>query len=120
MATAVSIREHIELNPNVRSGSPCITGTRVAVSDIVILHEQHGVEPSAIAEQYKGITVADVYAALTYYHDHADEIRAELVRAEEIEDRLAKESEATTRILLDRLRSRADLAEVEPAGSQGA
>lgn len=38
------------------------------------MHEGQGWSPAEIVEQIPTITLADVYAALAYYHDHRDEI----------------------------------------------
>lgn len=83
--TAVS-KEHISKTPGVCGGKACIAGHRIRVMDIVALHDTWGKSPAEIAEQYPGITLADVYAALAYYHDHPDEIAAEFEK-----DRLADE-----------------------------
>lgn len=55
----------IVIKQTVRFGQPCIKGTRVAVADILRLL-QNGYAPADVAEQYPGITVADVQAALRY------------------------------------------------------
>jgi hypothetical protein len=51
--------------------------------DVVVLHEMRGMCPEEIVYQYPGITLADVYAALTYYFDNRDEIQAEFRKDEE-------------------------------------
>lgn len=53
---------------------------RIRVQDIVIWHEKMGLSPDKIVSQYPSITLADVYAALTYYHDHLAEIRTSNAR----------------------------------------
>ncbi|NET32008.1 MAG: DUF433 domain-containing protein [Cyanothece sp. SIO1E1] len=72
------ISEHIEITPGVCGGKPRIAGHRIRVEDIVIWHEQRGLYPDEIVSQYPSITLADVYAALAYYHDHFEEIRQQL------------------------------------------
>jgi uncharacterized protein (DUF433 family) len=74
--TSVS-KEHITKTPGVCGGRACIAGHRIRVLDVVVLHEKRGMSPDEIVDQYPGITLADVYAALTYYHDHRDEIEAD-------------------------------------------
>jgi hypothetical protein len=37
-----------------------------------------GKSPDEIVAEHPGLTLADVYAALAYYHDHRDEIAADL------------------------------------------
>ena len=69
---------HITATPGICGGKPCIAGHRIRVSDIAIWHEQQGLTADAIASQYPGITLADVYAALSYYYEHLDAIREEI------------------------------------------
>ena len=66
--------EHIEITPGVCGGKPRIAGHRITVQNIVIWHERMGMSPDEIAATYTTITLADVYAALAYYHDHEAEI----------------------------------------------
>lgn len=72
------IAEHIEITPGVCGGKPRIAGHRIRVEDIVIWHEQIGMSPDEIVSQYPTITLADVYAALAYYHDHVQDIRQQI------------------------------------------
>ncbi len=72
---------HIESVPGKCGGRPCIAGTRVRVQDIYIWHELRGMSPEEILkEAAPHITRSDVYAALSYYLDHHEEIRAEVER----------------------------------------
>lgn len=75
--TAV-ISEHIEITPGLCGGKPRIAGHRIRVQDVVVWHEQMGMSPDEIVSRYPTITLADVYAALTYYHDHLEEIRQQM------------------------------------------
>lgn len=65
---------HIEATPGICGGKPRIAGHRIRVQDIVFWHESMGMSPDEIVSEYPGLTLADVYAALAYYHDHRDEI----------------------------------------------
>ncbi|BAY93477.1 MULTISPECIES: DUF433 domain-containing protein [unclassified Tolypothrix] len=99
------ISEHIEINPGVCGGKPRIAGHRIRVQDIVILHEKMGLSPDEIVYHYPSITLADVYAALAYYHDNLDEIRQEIAQGEAF----IKEVEANTpSILQQKLKNRND------------
>ncbi len=69
------IAEHIEATTGVCGGKPRIAGHRIRVQDIVIEHEAWGLSPDEIVDGHPGITLADVHAALAYYHDHRDEMR---------------------------------------------
>jgi len=44
-------------------------------------HERPGLSPDEIALDY-GLALADVYAALTYYHDHRAEIDASIAASD--------------------------------------
>lgn len=70
-------KEHIAKTPGTCGGRARIAGHRIRVMDIVALHEQRGLSPAQVAEQYPSITLADVYAALAYYLDHREEIEAD-------------------------------------------
>jgi len=63
MATEVYPR--ITVDPNIRFGKPCITGTRIGVSDVLDLLA-HGADRPEILEDFPSLTDADITAALTY------------------------------------------------------
>ena len=69
------ISEHIQIVPGICGGKPHITGHRIRVQDIVVWHEKAGMSPDEIVSRYPSLGLADVYAALAYYHDHFLEIR---------------------------------------------
>lgn len=78
MSTAVSVsKEHITKTPGLCGGRACIAGHRIRVMDVVIHHDMGGKSAAEIAAMFPGITVADVYAALAYAHDHPAEIEAD-------------------------------------------
>lgn len=66
-------RQHIEVTPGVCGGRPRIAGHRIRVQDIVIWTEQ-GQSPDQIVADFPQLSLADVYAALAFYHDHREEI----------------------------------------------
>jgi len=70
--------EHIEITPGVCGGKPRIAGHRITVQNIVVWHDEMGMNPDEIVATYPTIALADVHAALAYYHDHRDEIRAQM------------------------------------------
>jgi uncharacterized protein (DUF433 family) len=47
---------------------------RIRVQDIAAWHGLQGMTPDEIISGYPQMTLADVYAALAYYHSHRDEI----------------------------------------------
>src|SRR3954462_11199372 len=77
------IREHIVSTPNTCGGKPRIAGSRIRVKDVVVWHERQGMTPPVIVSKWPHLTLASVYAALAYYHDHREEINAELVADQE-------------------------------------
>ena len=94
------ISEHIESTPGVCGGKPRIAGHRIRVADIVVWHEKQGLSPDEIVAQFPQITLADVYAALAYYHDHREEIRASMQQDEKFADAMR---EKTPSKLLEKL-----------------
>jgi uncharacterized protein (DUF433 family) len=82
MATAPKLAfEYIVKKPGYCGGKAAIGRTRVRVNNVVYLHKQ-GKTADEIRAEYPDLTYAQVYAALAYYHDHKDEIEAELARDE--------------------------------------
>jgi uncharacterized protein (DUF433 family) len=97
------ISEHIDITPGICGGKPRIAGHRIKVQDVVIWHEDMGLSPDEIVYHYPSITLADVYAALAYYHDHQDEIRQQI----RLDESFAREIQAQTpSILQEKLRNR--------------
>jgi uncharacterized protein (DUF433 family) len=64
-------------DPQVRSGRPCIVGTGIRVLDIVRLLRYGNRGPEQIAESFS-LSLGQVYTALAYYHEHKDEIDADI------------------------------------------
>ena len=68
---------HIISTPDTLGGKPRIAGHRISVQDVAIWHERMGMSADEIATEY-GLTLGEVYAALSYYHDHREEIDARI------------------------------------------
>lgn len=64
---------HIVKSADTVGGESRVEDTRLAVRHIFRLHRDLGESPEAIARTY-GLTVAQVYDALSYAFDHPDEI----------------------------------------------
>ncbi len=86
--TSVNIGTIIERDPKIRGGRPCIAGTGVSVQRIVGWYKL-GSNPEEIAADIGHLSLAQVYAALAYYHANRDEIEA----ATEADEREADELE---------------------------
>lgn len=54
---------------------PHLEGRRITVRFIKEQIEDRGLTPRTVADRHD-LDVADVYRALTYYHDHPEEMRA--------------------------------------------
>lgn len=77
---------HIVKRPGYCGGKAAIGQTRVRVNNVVFLQKQ-GKTTDEILVEYPDLTPAQVHAALTYYHDHQDEIEAELAAEEGSDER---------------------------------
>jgi uncharacterized protein (DUF433 family) len=88
MATAAT--QHIQVTPGVCGGRPRIAGHRIRVQDVVVWHERLGYAPDEIVSEHPGITLADVHAALAYYHDHREEIRRDMAEDAEFVESMKK------------------------------
>jgi uncharacterized protein (DUF433 family) len=77
----IALDRHIEADAAVRGGKPCIAGTRIAVSDVVLLHLRLGQSLEQIAGHYD-VALAALHAAMTYYYDN----QAAIDRAMQEED----------------------------------
>jgi uncharacterized protein (DUF433 family) len=78
------ITERITRTPDVCGGKACIAGHRIRVMDIAIMHENVGLTADEIVVQYPTLTLGDVHAALAYYYDNIEEIRADIRRNDEV------------------------------------
>ena len=74
---ALVIEKHIEVTKGLRGNKPHLAGTRITVSDIVILHLRQGRSLEEIAARYN-LSLAAVYAAIAYYFDNKTEIDEEI------------------------------------------
>jgi uncharacterized protein (DUF433 family) len=72
------IREHIVSTPGTCGGKPRIASSRIQVKHLAIVHERQGMSPEEIISEFPHLTLADVYAALAYYHDHREATNAEI------------------------------------------
>lgn len=77
MATVTDIGSLIVRSDDIRGGRPRVAGTGVTVRRIVGWYKQ-GLSPEEIATEVPHLSLAQVYAALTYYHANRDEIEADI------------------------------------------
>jgi uncharacterized protein (DUF433 family) len=77
MAALTEIGSLISRHPDVRGGRPCIAGTAVSVRRIAQWHNM-GLLPEEIVRKFGHLSLAQVHAALAYYHANRSEIDADL------------------------------------------
>ena len=102
---AVIEKIHIVATHGVLGGKPRIDGTRIAVEHIAIAYNS-GLSIDEIVESYQGITHADVFAALAYYHDHKEEMDAKMEHDEKEYKKLYQENIKQTSDLRKQLKER--------------
>ena len=96
MTPITDIGSLITSSPGKCGGRPRIAGTAVSVRSIAGWYKL-GMNPEEIADQYGHVSLAQVYAALAYYHANRDQIDAELADEDAEYDRLAALHGARTR-----------------------
>jgi uncharacterized protein (DUF433 family) len=77
MSTPTDIGTLIVSSPEIRGGRPRIAGTGVTVRRIAGWYRL-GLSPEEIASEIPHLSIAQVYAALAYYHANREEIEADL------------------------------------------
>src|SRR5437016_6544655 len=79
MIATIDIGTLITREPDIRQGRPIIAGTGVTVQRIVIWYKM-GLAPEEIAARVgvRHVTVAQVFAALTYYQANREEIERDI------------------------------------------
>ena len=95
MATIVDIGTLIERSPEIRKGRPCIAGTGVAVRRIAGWHNL-GLTPEEIAARIEHLTLAQIHAALAYYHANRDEIDSDIANEEAVAEKILRTSAKST------------------------
>ncbi len=81
-------KRHIDTDSRVCGGKPCITGTRIRVWDIHVWHDLQGMTPEEIVAEFPQVTIADVHAALMYYHDNREFLEEQDQQAKNLVDEL--------------------------------
>ena len=76
--------------PTIRGGRPCIAGTGVTIQRIVGWYKL-GLSPEEIADTVGHLTLAQVHAALAYYHANRQEIESVIADDENEAARLAQQ-----------------------------
>jgi uncharacterized protein (DUF433 family) len=93
MATITDIGALITQSPAICGGRPRIAGTGVSVRRIVGWYKL-GWSPEEIADRIGHISLAQVHAALAFYHANQEAMEAEMAAEEAEADRLENEHRA--------------------------
>ena len=88
-----------------------VSGTRVPLDAVVDLFDE-GASPEGIMEQFDALRLDDVYAVITYYLRHHDDVQAHLAeedrKSEETRKRFAQYSNNALRERFRKLKRRQD------------
>ena len=90
MPTPNDIGTLIVRTPEIRGGRPRIAGTGVTVRRIVGWYKL-GLSPEEITLEIPHLSLAQVYAALAYYHANRAEIETDIASEEAEVERLERE-----------------------------
>ena len=95
--------EHIDVDER---GVAAVVGTRVKVRDVAMLASS-GLPPEAIQTEFPHLTLAQVFAALSYYHDQRAAVDVEIAASLAAADaaRIAAPNPMTRQQLVSRLGS---------------
>ncbi|MFN6519556.1 MAG: DUF433 domain-containing protein [Nostoc sp. CreGUA01] len=92
MQTITDIGTLIVRTPGTLGGRPRIAGTRVSVQRIAAWYKT-GMNAEEIVERMGNLTLAQVYAALTYYHANQQEIEGYLIAEKSSYEQITTEME---------------------------
>ena len=87
MTATIEIGSLISSKSDLRGGRPVIAGTGVTVKRIVGWY-QLGLSPDEIVMEIPHLNIAQVFAALTYYHVNREQIEADLAAERAEADKL--------------------------------
>ncbi len=90
MQSTIQSIDLISIDSNIRNGRPCVAGTTIEVSVIVIAKIVHGFEPDEIAADYE-LSLSQVYAALAYYYENKQAIDASISERHRLAQKLKEE-----------------------------
>src|SRR5439155_15499103 len=76
-AMTTALDGHITVD---EQGIARVAGTRMKVIHLVMDKMAHNASPEEMQREFPHLTLAQVYAALTYYHDHKPELDAHIAQ----------------------------------------
>jgi uncharacterized protein (DUF433 family) len=87
MTTALDGHIHVDDRQVARIG-----GSRIKVMHLVMEAMANGYTPQQLHEQHPHLKLAQIYAALTYYHDHKEQFDRQIEESTQRVDRLRAEA----------------------------
>lgn len=90
MIDTVNIGTLIDRSPSIHNNRPKVAGTGVTVRRIAGWYTR-GCTPEEIVRKIPHLTLAQVHAALAYYHANREEIEHDLAAEEALYEKLAAE-----------------------------
>ncbi len=87
MSTIVDIGTLIERSSEIRKGRPCVAGTGVTVRRIAGWYNL-GLTPEEIAANIEHLNLAQIHAALSYYHANRSEIDTDIANEEAVTEEI--------------------------------
>src|SRR5438067_13113176 len=73
-------------------GVAYIEGTTAKVIEVVLNQEWAGQTPEELQRDMPHLTLAQINAALAYYHEHKEELDAEIERGDQLAEKLREEA----------------------------
>lgn len=90
MVLAKTCYEHVAFD---KDGAPIVAGTTMKIVELVAEKMAYGWSPEELHFQHPYLTVGQIYAALAYYWDHADELEQDIKRRLSSVERLRQASD---------------------------
>ena len=90
MAAVIDIGTMITSQSGIHGGRPIIAGTGVTVQRIAVWYKL-GATPEEVVERIGHLTLAQVYAALAYYHANREAVEADIADEKSAYERLMRE-----------------------------
>ena len=87
MSTTIDIGTLILSSPEIRGGRPRIAGTGITVQRVVGWYKL-GLTPEELVREIPHLTLAQVHAALSYYHANREEVERQQASDEAAASRL--------------------------------
>ena len=83
--------EYIAIDPDNCFGKPRIVGTRMPVATVAKMYLEMGESLEDIAREYD-LPLASVYAAISYYYDHQEEIERHTAESQAFVEKLKQKN----------------------------